>query len=69
VEVGLSDYCQNIEEFTFEKLVEQFECYMSVREQTIQQIHTKNEQYRQLLDEQYRHIFLHTDINFHQSNQ
>ena len=26
-EMGLEDYCQNIEQFTFEKLVEQFECY------------------------------------------
>jgi polysaccharide pyruvyl transferase WcaK-like protein len=56
--MGLGNYCQNIEEFTFEKLVEQFECYVSDLGQAIQLIHGKKEEYRQLLDEQYRKILL-----------
>ena len=61
-EMGLESYCQYIEHFTVEKLIEQFECYSSGREQAVQHIHNKNEQYRQLLDEQYRKIFLAADI-------
>ena len=57
-EMGLEDYDQHIEHFTFEKLIEQFECYTSNMEQSIQRIRTKNEQYRQRLDEQYRQILL-----------
>jgi polysaccharide pyruvyl transferase WcaK-like protein len=60
-EMGLENYCQDIEKFTFDKLVEQFECYASDMEQPVQRIHLKTEQYRQLLDEQYRNILLHAD--------
>jgi polysaccharide pyruvyl transferase WcaK-like protein len=56
-EMGLEKFCHNIEQFTLEKLVEQFECHESDMKQAVQQIHDKNEQYRQLLDEQYRNIF------------
>jgi hypothetical protein len=59
--MGLENYCQDIEKFTFDKLVEQFECYASDMEQPVQRIHLKTEQYRQLLDEQYRNILLHAD--------
>jgi polysaccharide pyruvyl transferase WcaK-like protein len=55
-EVGLEKFCQHIDDFTFEKLVEQFECYLSEMDDAVQRIHQKNEQYRQLLDEQYRNI-------------
>jgi polysaccharide pyruvyl transferase WcaK-like protein len=55
-EMGLEKFCQHIEDFTFDKLVEQFECYASELEVATQRIHQKNEQYRQLLDEQYRNI-------------
>ena len=60
-EMGLENYCQNIETFTVERLVEQFECYATDTENALQRIHNKNEQYRQLLDEQYHHILLHMD--------
>lgn len=62
-EMGLEKYCQHIEHFTFEKLVEQLECYTSEMEQAVRQIHDKNEQYRQLLDEQYRIVLLDKDRN------
>jgi polysaccharide pyruvyl transferase WcaK-like protein len=54
--VGLEKYCQHIERFTFEKLVEQFESYAAEREQAIQRMHEKKEEYWRLLDEQYRNI-------------
>jgi|WetSurMetagenome_2_1015567.scaffolds.fasta_scaffold82332_2 polysaccharide pyruvyl transferase WcaK-like protein len=61
-DMGLESYCQHIENFTVEKLVEQLECYQSDLAQAMQQIHNKNEQYRQSLDEQYREVLLPTDI-------
>ncbi len=57
-EMGLADYCQHIESFTFEKVTEQFERYASELEEAVHCIHQKNEQYRQSLDEQYRAILL-----------
>jgi polysaccharide pyruvyl transferase WcaK-like protein len=60
-EMGLSSYCQHIEHFTIQKLMEQFECYQSDTEQVVQRIQVKNEHYRQLLDEQYRKVFLPAD--------
>ena len=60
-EMGLEKFCQNIEEFTFEKLVEQFECYLSDMQQAVQQIHNKNERYRQLLNEQYRNLLVQNE--------
>jgi polysaccharide pyruvyl transferase WcaK-like protein len=68
-EMGLEKYCQHIEQFTFDKLVEQFECYASEMEQAIQQIHNKNEQYRKLLDEQYRIVLFDEDIKFTNTNR
>jgi polysaccharide pyruvyl transferase WcaK-like protein len=61
-EMGLAAYCQHIEHFTFEELVEQLECYLTDLDQAVQHIHDKNEQYRQLLDEQYRKVFPSADI-------
>ncbi len=60
-EMGLATYCQHIENFTVEKLVEQLDCYMSDMDQAVQQIQDRNEQYRQLLDEQYRKVLLPAD--------
>jgi polysaccharide pyruvyl transferase WcaK-like protein len=60
-EMGLESYCQQIEHFTVEKLVEQLECYVSDPDQAVQRIHERNEQYRQLLDEQYRKVLLPAD--------
>ena len=57
-EMGLAKYCQHIEEFTFERLVEQFECYTTEMDAAVGQIHDRNAQYRQSLDEQYRNILL-----------
>lgn len=54
--MGLEKYCQHIERFTFEKLVEQFEAYEAEREQAIQRMQVKKEEYRRLLDEQYRNV-------------
>lgn len=62
-EMGLEDYDQRIEHFTFEKLIAQFECYTSNMEQSIQRIRSKNEHYRQMLDEQYRNILLNRNQN------
>jgi polysaccharide pyruvyl transferase WcaK-like protein len=55
-EMGLAKYCQHIEEFTFERLVEQFECYAAEMDGVVRQIHDRNAQYRRSLDEQYRNI-------------
>ena len=60
-EMGLEMYDQHIEHFTFERLVEQFECYTADLRQASQRIRSKNEEYRQLLDEQYRNILLGMD--------
>lgn len=60
-EMGLGGYCQHIETFTFEKLAEQFESYLSNLDQATQQLHQRQEEYRQLLDEQYRNVLLYGD--------
>jgi polysaccharide pyruvyl transferase WcaK-like protein len=57
-EMGLESYCQHIESFTFEKLVGQFERYTAEMESAVQRLHHKNEQYRELLDEQYRAVLM-----------
>jgi polysaccharide pyruvyl transferase WcaK-like protein len=57
-EMGLAKYCQHIEEFTFERLVEQFECYTTEMNGAVGQMHDRNAQYRQSLDEQYRNVLL-----------
>lgn len=55
-EMELASYCQHIETFTFEKLVEQFEHYAVEIDEAVRRIHRKNQMYRDLLDEQYRTI-------------
>jgi len=60
-EMGLESYCQHIEHFTVEKLVEQLDCYVSDMDQAVRQIHDRNAQYRQLLDEQYSQVLLPAD--------
>jgi polysaccharide pyruvyl transferase WcaK-like protein len=62
-QMGLEAYCQHIETFTFEKLVEQFECYLSDLDHSTQCIQQRQQEYRQLLGEQYRNILLGTDKN------
>ena len=57
-EMGLEKYCQHIERFTFEKLVEQFESYAAEQEQAVLRIGKKKEEYRRLLDEQYRSVLV-----------
>ena len=57
-EMGLEKYCQHVERFTFEKLVEQFESYAAEQEQAVQRIQEKKEEYRRLLDEQYRSVLV-----------
>lgn len=57
-EMGLESYCQHIETFTVSKLVEQFELHTSDMDDVVRCIHHKNEQYRQLLDGQYRNVLL-----------
>jgi polysaccharide pyruvyl transferase WcaK-like protein len=57
-EMGLETYCQHIETFTFERLVEQFEAYLSNLDQATQRIHQQQQKYRRLLDEQYRNVLL-----------
>lgn len=57
-EMGLASYCQHIERFTFETLVEQFERYTAEMDEAVRRIHHKNEMYRELLDEQYRTILI-----------
>jgi polysaccharide pyruvyl transferase WcaK-like protein len=52
-EMGLEKYCQDIEDFTCEKLMEQCESYASEWKQAAQRIHRKKEVYRDLLNEQY----------------
>lgn len=55
-DMGLEAYCQFIEDFTLEKLQAQFESYLSNLDRATQRIHQRQEQYRQLLDEQYRTV-------------
>jgi polysaccharide pyruvyl transferase WcaK-like protein len=54
--MGLEKYCQHVERFTFEKLIEQFESCAAEQEQAVQRIRKKKEEYRRLLDEQYRSV-------------
>lgn len=57
-EMGLDKYCQHIEQFTVESLIQQFQEYEDAGDQTISKIHAQLENYRRLLDEQYQKIFL-----------
>ena len=54
-EMGLEAYCQHIEEFTIDKLVEQFNhTCINNSGQITELIHAKLANYHKLLDEQYR---------------
>ena len=57
-EMGLRDYCQHIEHFTAEKLIQQFQSLISELSQASTRIQDKCVQYRQELDQQYRKILL-----------
>jgi len=72
--MGLSAYCQHIERFTFERLVQQFESYAAEREHALQRIQKKREEYRRSLEEQYRIVLLagqrsHDRLALHQSDE
>jgi polysaccharide pyruvyl transferase WcaK-like protein len=55
-EMGLQDYCQHIEHFTPESLIQQFQSLSLDLVQASQCIQSKCAQYRQLLDQQYRQV-------------
>lgn len=55
-EMGLQSYCQHIERFKPESLIQQFQSLTLDGNQASQRIQTKCAQYRKLLDEQYRII-------------
>ncbi|MCE7985808.1 MAG: hypothetical protein DYG89_31915 [Caldilinea sp. CFX5] len=52
-EMGLGRYCQHIEHFTTERLVEQFTACIHEVDQIVCQIHDQADYYRKLLDDQY----------------
>lgn len=53
-EMGLEDYCQHIEHFTNERLVQQFSSCVHEIDQIVRRIHNQLDNYRNLLDEQYK---------------
>lgn len=53
-EMGLEHYCQHIEHFTNERLIEQFSSCIHETEQIVSRIHDQLDNYRNLLDEQYK---------------
>lgn len=55
-EMGLGDYCQYVEEFAVESLIEQFLTLTAAVDQVRTQLQRKTAEYRQALDEQYRLI-------------
>lgn len=55
-EMGLGEYCQQIEEFDVERLQAQFTRLAENSNQICEQIRYKNIEYRQSLEEQYRRI-------------
>lgn len=57
-ELGLEAYCQHIEDFTFEKLVEQFNTCLDNSRQISELIRSQLVQYQTLLDEQYQNLLL-----------
>ena len=52
--MGLGDYCQHIETFTNEQLIEQFSSCIHESDRIVRQIHDQLESYRNLLDDQYK---------------
>lgn len=57
-DMGLEAYCQHIEEFTFDKLLEQFNNCRNNSGKITDLIHAKLAHYQELLDEQYQRILL-----------
>jgi polysaccharide pyruvyl transferase WcaK-like protein len=55
-EMGLAHYCQHIEHFTNERLIEQFRSCIHETEQIVCRIHDQLDNYRNLLEEQYKAI-------------
>jgi polysaccharide pyruvyl transferase WcaK-like protein len=53
-EMGLGHYCQHIEHFTNERLIEQFSSCIHETDQIVRQIHEQLDSYRNLLDDQYK---------------
>ena len=53
-EMGLEHYCQHIEHFTNERLIEQFSSCIHETDQIVRQIHDQLDSYRNLLDDQYK---------------
>ena len=53
-EMGLERYCQHMEHFTNERLIEQFNSCIRETDQIVRQIHGKLDSYRKLLDDQYK---------------
>lgn len=53
-EMGLGHYCQHIEHFTNERLIEQFSACIHETDQIVRQIHDQLDSYRNLLDDQYK---------------
>lgn len=56
-EMGLENYCQHIEEFSVERLVQQFEACLVERDQAVARIRDKTGQYQRMLNEQFQRIF------------
>lgn len=62
-EMGLQAYCQHIEQLEVAQLIAQFQLLLADLKPTVQRIQQKNAHYRQLLDEQYRHVLSAEAIN------
>jgi polysaccharide pyruvyl transferase WcaK-like protein len=52
--MGLENYCQHVEHFTYERLIEQFSSCVQDTDQITRQIHDQLGVYRDLLDDQYK---------------
>lgn len=57
-DMGLGYYCQHIEQFTLERLYEQFDSCVHEADQITRQIHDQLNRYRDLLDDQYKKILV-----------
>lgn len=55
--MGLENYCQHVEHFTYERLIEQFSSCVQDADQITRQIHDQLGVYRDLLDDQYKKLF------------
>jgi polysaccharide pyruvyl transferase WcaK-like protein len=56
-DLGLSEYCQDLENLNIEMLCRQFETMNENREKIITTIEKKTKEYRQKLQEQYSFLF------------